>query len=246
MSDRTDYYLKKKSKFMKDFDEDLTVAKETLRSRFDANKIEQMIKSIKKKYENMLTEIPYIGGQRNPTTLVLLKCVSSLAIFLELEIEGFTFKEIGEFFYNYSLGLHSRRKRILEKAGRVPSLYPFDETYVDYQKKLCENTLKKEYSGDWVMEFVEGDGRNFDWGWNIYECGVQKAYKAFNGERFLPFMCLGDYYEAQVLGFGFSRTQTLGFGAPLCDHRFIKNGTTSIAWPPEGLEEFNPNYWEES
>ena len=246
MTDKNNYYLKKKSKFMKDFDEDLTIAKEILESRFDANKIEQLIQVIKENYEKMLSEISYIGGQKNPTTLILLRCVSNLAIFFELENEGFSFHEIGEFYYKYSLRAHEKRKKILEKAGRDPSLYPFDKTYVDYQKKLCENTQKKEFLGDWVMEFVEGDGTNFEWGWDIYECGVQKAYKLFKGEKYLPFICLGDHYEAEVLGFGFSRTQTLGFGASLCDHRFNKNGNTSIAWPPHELEEFNPNYWEES
>ena len=246
MTDKNNYYIKKKSKFMKDFDDDLTVAKEILESRFDVNKVEQTIKSIREKYETMLPEIPYIGGQKNPTTLILLRCVSNLAIFFELEKEGFSFNEIGEFYYQYSIGNHMKRKRILEKAGRDPSLYPFNETYVEYQKNLCENTHKKEFSGDWVMEFVEGDGANYDWGWDIYECGVQKAYKALKGEKYLPFICLGDHYEAEVLGFGFSRTQTLGFGAPLCDHRFIKNGKIAKAWPPDELEEFNPDYWEES
>jgi hypothetical protein len=37
---------------------------------------------------------------------------------------------------------------------------------------------------------------------------------------------LEDHYEAEALGFGFSRTQALGLGAPLCDHRFIKNKKT--------------------
>jgi len=236
MIERTDYYVKKKSKFMKDFDDDLTVAKDLLSLKFNANKVQQMIKSMKEKYENMLSEIPYIGGQKNPTTLILLRCVSNLAIFFELENEGFSFNEIGEFYYKYSIGNHMKRKQILEKAGRNPSLYPFDKTYVDYQKKLCENTSKKEFSEDWVMKFVEGDGTNFDWGWDIQECGVQKAYKMLNGERFLPFICLGDHYEAEVLG----------FGAPLCDHRFFKNGNALVAWPPYKLEEFNPDYWEES
>ena len=50
------------------------------------------------------------------------------------------------------------------------------------------NRLKKEYADDWVMEFVDGDGKDFDWGWDIHECGIQKAYKKFGGEKYLPFI----------------------------------------------------------
>ncbi len=114
---------------------------------------------------------------------------------------------------------------------------------MDYQKTLTEETQKKLYPDDWVMDFIEGDGKNFVWGWDIHECGVQKAYKKLGEEKYLPFICLGDYYEAEGLGFGFNRDQTLGFGAPLCTHRFVKDYKTPRAWPPDDLKEFNANFF---
>lgn len=243
MKIKDEYYLKKKSKFLKDFEDELKIAKKLLKLRYNADTVYEIVDSMKKQFEEMIPGLPYIGGQKNPTTLILLRCVSNLAIFRILEKEGYSFEEIGEFYYNYSLGNHQKRKLILEKAGREPAQYPFEKSYLDYQKKLCEDTQRREYLGDWVMDFVEGDGTNFEWGWNIHECGVQKAYEKLGGLKFLPFICLGDHYEAEALGFGFSRTQTLGFGAPLCDHRFIKNTTTKPAWPPYNLQEFNPDYW---
>jgi len=244
MTIKDDYYTKKKSKFIKDFEDELDIAIKLLNLRYNSNKVYEIIQSMKKQFEEMLPEIPYIGGQKNPTTLILLRCVSNLAIFRILEEERFSFEEIGEFYYKYSLGNHQKRKLLLKKAGRDPAQYPFEKSYLDYQKRLCENTRKREYPGDWVMDFVKGDGKSFDWGWNIHECGVQKAYEKFGSLKYLPFICLGDHYEAEALGFGFSRTQALGFGAPLCDHRFIKNIKTPPAWPPYDLEEFNPNFWD--
>ena len=87
-------------------------------------------------------------------------------------------------------------------------------------------------------------GENFEWGWDITACGVQKGYKKLGAEKYLPFICLGDHYEAEGLGFGFTRTETLGFGAEKCTHRFVRNIKTPKAWPPYDLEEFNPDYWE--
>ena len=240
-----DFYVRKKSKFMRSFDDRLTLVNNELRKKFGNEKSEVLISQMKDEFEKILPDIPYIGGQKNPTTLVLVKCMSDLAVFWILEKEGLSFREIGEFHYNYVLAANKLRKEALEKAGREASQYPFDPVYMDYQKKLTEETQMRLYPDDFVIDFVEGDGENFEWGWDITECGVQKAYKKLGDERYLPFICLGDHYEAEGLGFGFSRDQTLGFGAPLCTHRFVKNYKTPSAWPPDDLEEFNAEHFQE-
>lgn len=239
-----DFYIKKKNKFMRNFDERLTEVKKELRKNFSEKKSEELLSQMREEFENILPHIPYIGGQKNPTTLVLVKCMCDLPVFRVLEKIGFSFSEIGEFHYNYTMRIHAIRKKDLEKTGRDPSLYPFDPVYVDYQKKLTEETQKKLYPDDWVMDFVEGDGKDFEWGWDIYECGVQKAYKKVGGEQYLPLICLGDFYEAEGLGFGFTRTETLGFGAEKCTHRFTRTAKTPKAWPPFDLKEFNSDYWD--
>ena len=235
------FYVKKKSKFMKSFDERLVLVNQELCKKFNDKKSEELMSQMKAEFEKILPDIPHIGGQKNPLTLVLVKCMSDLAIFRILEKIGFSFREIGEFHYNYVIAAHNLRKEGLEKAGRDPSEYPFDPVYMDYQKKLTEDSQMKLYPNDWVMDFVEGggEGESFDWGWDITECGVQKAFKKLGDEKYLPFICLGDHYEAEGLGFGFSRTQALGFGAPLCTHRFVQNYKTPPAWPPNDLKEFN-------
>ena len=237
------FYEKKKKKFMRSFDERLIHVNEELCKKFDDKKSEELVNQMKAGFEKTLPDIPYIGGQKNPTTLVLAKCMSDLAIFRVLEKAGFSFREIGEFHYNYVIAVQKLRREILEKAERDPSQYPFDPVYMDYQKTLTEETQKKLYPDDWVMDFVEGEGENFEWGWDITECGVQKAFKKLGDEKYLPFICLGDHYEAEGLGFGFSRTQALGFGAPFCTHRFVKNYKAPHAWPPDDLEEFNAEFF---
>ncbi|NVM16966.1 MAG: L-2-amino-thiazoline-4-carboxylic acid hydrolase [Candidatus Lokiarchaeota archaeon] len=238
-----DFYVKKKTKFMRSFNERLSLVKEELCKKYDDKKSEELINQMKSEFEKILPDIPYIGGQKNPTTLVLVKCISDLAVFRTLEKIGFSFREIGEFHYNYVIGTHKVRKEALEQAGGDPSQYPFDPVYMNYQKKLTEETQMKLYPDDWVMDFVKGDGETFEWGWDITECGVQKAYKKLGDEKYLPFICLGDHYEAEGLGFGFSRTQALGFGAPLCTHRFVQNYKTPSAWPPDDLEEYNAEFF---
>ncbi|NHJ19686.1 MAG: hypothetical protein EAX91_01995 [Candidatus Lokiarchaeota archaeon] len=240
-----DFYVKKKSKFMNGFNERLKAVSSELKVKFDEKKTEDLLNQMREEFEKILPDIPYIGGQKNPTTLVLVKCMSDLAVFRVLERAGLSFREIGEFHYHYVLCDQKKRKELLESTGRDPSQYPFDPVYVDYQKKLTQETQLRVYPDDWVMEFVEGDGKKFEWGWDITECGVQKAYKKLGDEKYLPLICLGDYYEAEGLGFGFSRDKTLGFGAPLCTHRFVKNSKTPSAWPPDDLEEFNIDFFQD-
>ncbi len=240
-----DFYIRKKRKFMRSFDERLIAVNEELCKKFDDKKSEELISQMKAEFEKLLPDIPYIGGQKNPTTLILVGSITDLAIFRTLEKIGFSFREIGEFHYNYVMAALKLRKEALEKAGRDPSQYPFDPVYMDYQKKLTEETQMKLYPDDWVMDFIEREGDSFEWGWDITECGVQKAFKKLGDEKYLPFICLGDHYEAEGLGFGFSRTQALGFGAPFCTHRFVKNYKTPSAWPPYDLEEFDSKYFQE-
>ncbi|MHA2123180.1 MAG: L-2-amino-thiazoline-4-carboxylic acid hydrolase, partial [Promethearchaeota archaeon] len=76
------------------------------------------------------------------------------------------------------------------------------------------------------------------WGFNFHQCGFHKVFKRLNEEKYVHLFCLADFSEANILGFGFSRTQTLGFGAPMCDHRYVKNYKTPLGWPPDDLPEF--------
>jgi len=68
-----DFYVRKKSKFMRGFDERLTLVNNELCKKFDNLKSEELLNQMKAEFEKILPDIPYIGGQKNPTTLILVK-----------------------------------------------------------------------------------------------------------------------------------------------------------------------------
>ena len=70
------------------------------------------------------------------------------------------------------------------------------------------------------MDFVDGDGKNFNWGINFHECAVHKFYKKHGGGELLPYVCMSDYavYE-HFTNVEFRRTQILAKGAKYCDFR---------------------------
>lgn len=232
------YYVKRKRKLMRNFEERIEILGDLLRRKFDNAKIDEIVSQLKAEFEKIIPEIPYIGGQKNPMTILIIGGMYDLAIFRILEKEGFTLREIGQIFYEYCDERNKLRKKGLEKIGKDPSQYPFEPEYTDMTRKMSEQSLKRQYPDDWIMDFVEGDGKLFEWGFNFSQCGIHKVYKRLGAEKYVPFLCLSDFSEANILGYGFTRTQILGCGAPICDHRYVKNLKTPRAWPPDNVEDF--------
>lgn len=233
-----DYYIKKKAKLMKDFDSILPILQQIFAKKLSDEKVNELFNLMKKEYEDLISEIPYIGGKKNIFTNYLIGGATVLAIIRILEKEQFTLWDIGEFFYNLSDINNKFRKKMMEDTGKDPSQYPFEKEYMDYMKVLTETSQKRKYPENWVADYVEGDGKTFEWGFNVYECGIHKFFKKYNAEKYVPLICLSDFSEANIFGYGFSRTQTLSNGAPLCDHRYIKDVETPRAWPPDKIQEF--------
>ncbi|MFW9829685.1 MAG: L-2-amino-thiazoline-4-carboxylic acid hydrolase [Candidatus Thorarchaeota archaeon] len=235
---KEDYYIKRKARLLKDFDSILPILQEIFAKKFNDDKIDELFNLMKQEYEDLIPEIPYIGGKKNHHTNYLIGSATALAIIRILEKEEFTLWDIGEFLYNLSDINNKIRKKMLEDGSKDPSQFPFEKDYMDFMKLAAEMSQKRTYPEDFVTDYVEGDSKTFEWGFNVYECGIHKYFKKYDAEKYVPFICLSDFSEANIFGFEFSRTQTLSNGAPFCDHRYIKNIKTPRAWPPDNIKEF--------
>lgn len=233
-----DYYMKNKVKLMSEFDKIIHISKEILLRQFNESKMEVMFNEIRKNYENLIPELPYIGGRKNPFTSMIVSCVSMLAFFRTLENEGLSYREIGQFNYELWEKINKIRVHKLEKVGQNPIDQHFNDTYLTFCKNLAKISQQRKYPEDWVMEYIEGDGKTFDYCLKFTECGVHKVFKKLGAEKYIPWLCLTDYAQANTFGFGFTITQTIKNGDPVCDHKFLKKGTTPRAWPPDKIQEF--------
>ncbi len=137
--------------------------------------------------------------------------------------------EISEYYYNSQ-----------------PKILKWFTRKLTHSKYAIRNAKKKskimqlmEYPENWVCEYVESNGINFDLGINYTECGICKFYKKQGAEKYLPFLCLLDYATFRAFGIGMKRTKTIGNGSDICDFRFSKKFETPRGWPPDNLEEFN-------
>lgn len=223
------YYIKKKRTIMRTFDAATTIAKNVLIEHFGEAKSKEIISKARTDFENLLPQIPYIGGKDNRITDTLLNGAILLSLLRIFEKERLDFNAIGKLTYD-----------IFEAFYKVipPIADIFGEEYLNQEKERAKNSKTRKYLGDWVFDFVESDGKTFTFGIDYFECGVHKLFKSQGLEHLMPIVCIADFAQAQAYGYGLTRTQTIGNGAPLCDFRYIKNGSSPRAWPPDNLPEF--------
>jgi len=82
--------------------------------------------------------------------------------------------------------------------------------------------------GDFEIEYLIGEGDEFDFGVNYLQCGNHTFVKRHGGEEFAPYVCMSDIVLSEAMGWGLIRTQTLADGCPHCDFRFKKGAATQI------------------
>jgi hypothetical protein len=228
------YYVRIKPKLMEELEKTESYFKNVLTEYFDLLKIEQLLKEARVGYEDLLPQLPYIGGEENVLTEGLIGAAWSVPLFRGLEREGLSLREKAKI--TYERRESDIESKSLEKKNRVREFY-FSPAMRDVEMKRASESQSGKYPGDWVEEYVEGDGVTFDFGINFTECALCKFFEPRGAMKYVPIFCLGDYATYRAFGIGFRRTQTIPNGAPFCDFRFKKDWETPRGWPPEELDE---------
>lgn len=174
----------------------------------------------------LIPTIPYIGGDEYPMTRHLIRSTTSLALYQAMHARGESAELTGKVIY----------EAVSESVSRLPAqAFELSEEFTAQEKALALRSHSRRYPGDWVWEFVEGDGLDFDYGYDFLECGTQKLYHAHGADDFLPFYCYLDFATQRTTGWGFARTMTLAEGCPKCDFRWKRGWVTQKGWPPPFL-----------
>ncbi len=222
-----EYYLSHKSEIMMQFDTHAHAWKPFLVQKYSVEFTDMVLRETYQQYEAMIPSIPYIGGDENPMTRHLIRSTTSLMLYRVMKSWGKTAEEVGRIIYD----------AVEESVSHLPSLSG-QELTPEFRAKeieLARQSKERRYSADWVWDYVEGDGVEFDYGRDYLECASQKLYHAHDADDFLPYYCYLDFVTQRTPGWGFSRTQTLAEGYPLCDFRTKKGSATKKGWPPPFL-----------
>ena len=156
----------------------------------------------------------------------LIRSTTSLALYKAMKARGKTAEETGKIIYD----------TVVDRVRQLPVSASKTLSSKDAKAKRdqAEKSQERRYPGDWVWQFIEGNGVDFDYGYDFLECGTQKLYHAQGADEFLPFYCYLDFVTSKTSKHSrvLIRTKTLAEGHEKCNFRFKKDGRTEHNWPP--------------
>jgi hypothetical protein len=230
------YYVSRKSRLLRNLDKAVKHTKKVFVRHYGDKLTDAIVSDVRKEYENLLPVLPYIGGKQNMMTQFLVESTYCLGLYRVLKNLGSSVEEIGRIIYEI---VETRLDQVPRIALPIIGKLKYGKLYLRRIKKQAAESQKRQYAGDWVFTFIEGDEREFDYGYDITECGICKFFHSQNAVEILPFICLVDFPLSKAFGRGLVRTMTLSEGAEKCDFRYKRGRETEEGWPPEFLRHKN-------
>jgi hypothetical protein len=224
----SDYYIIRKTDLLKAFDEESQYWRAVIAIQYEGDFADILLREAREEFEALLPQIPYIGGNENHLTGSLVESVRPLAFYKAMQRHGKTAEETGKLLYDAAVA------RMNEAPVAIPpSEMLTDGQLMERRRKRAQRSQEGRYPEDYVYEFVEGDGEEFDYGYDFLECATQKFYHVQNADEFTPFYCFLDYPKSRM---GLRRTMTLAQGHTKCNHRFKEGRGAELRWPPPFLK----------
>jgi hypothetical protein len=187
-----------------------------------------------REYQALHAELPYIGGKENVNTENLDMAAYCLAMYRVLQARGQTLEQSGRIIYETAEAIFGYPDWVLAALGRAM----YGKRYEKTLREQAARSQQRQYPADWVFTYVEGDGRDFDYGLDFTECGICKLYHAQGADELTPYLCLSDEVSSRMFNRGLVRFKTLAEGAGVCDFRYKRGRETWVyplrdGWPPQ-------------
>ena len=220
-------YLYRKNQLIKTFDKLLTRVKASVSAWLGEEQARQFMREARQEYETLIPHIPYIGD--NSLALgFFLPVTRYLAVYRALQRQGRTLEDAGRLIYL----IGTEEARAIPYLGRrVMEVLWFSRWFRKLAKKRAIKSHQRIYPAHFVMNYVEGDGQEFDYGVDYIECANCKFLQAENAFEIAPFVCATDKPTSELMGWGLYRTTTIADGSPICKFRFKKGGDTNVPIP---------------
>ncbi|HSG43296.1 MAG TPA: L-2-amino-thiazoline-4-carboxylic acid hydrolase [Anaerolineales bacterium] len=220
-------YLYRKNQIMKTFDKLLARVQPSVSEWFGEEQARQFAWEARQEYEELIPRIPYIG-ESSLALSFFLPTTRYLAVYRALQKRGRTVEEAGRLIYRMgteeALAMPPLGRRIIEVLW-------FSWWFRRLAKKRAIKSQRRMYPANFVENYVEGDGREFDFGIDYIECANCKFLQAENAFEIAPYVCATDKPTSELMGWGLTRPQTIADGFPICGFRFKKGGATNVPVP---------------
>lgn len=218
-------YVGQKSQLLKDFDKTVRYVRDLFIAKYGRSQAEVIIAEARQEYEALIPQLPFIGGKQ-PFTQFIISTGWALAMYRALQRHGGTVEEAGKLAYQASAAYLRAYPAFLRRLfGRRI----FSRRYIARVRQRAAESQQRQYPGDYVYNFVEGDGRTFDYGVDYVECASVKFLQQQDAPELAPYLCASDKLYSEMMGWGLKRTMTLAEGCDHCDFRFRRGGETDVA-----------------
>jgi hypothetical protein len=178
------------------------------------------------RFEALLPDIPYIGGDENPLTRNLYLTAAMLAMYRSVQARGASVDQAARLIYlgtaSYFNSIPTRW--LMRWQGRRLS----NRTFQDRRRHAATISQQRRYPEDWVFEVVEGDGQGFAFGVDYTECGIVKYLAREGAPELAPYLCWIDYPQFAAMHLRLDRTETLAQGGKRCDFRMSRGQPVKV------------------
>jgi hypothetical protein len=226
MSDSSNYYTEHKKRFLWEFDLVARSARSVIEGYFDED-AKMLIAETRREFENLIPQLPYIGGKQ-PFTEFIVFTGMLLAVYRVNKAHGKSVEQTGEMVFEMGRAFLNSFPTFLL---RLFMSLNFSRRAMDRLRKGALESHQRKYPEGYVINFIEGDGKTFDYGVDYIECASCKFLAKQGAPELAPFLCPVDILFSEALGWGLMRTMTLAEGADRCDFRFKRGGPTNVSVP---------------
>jgi hypothetical protein len=219
--------MSREKNLVREFDKSLDRLMPRLFSSLGEREAVRLSENARREYQALLPRIPSIG-RNNPLTVFFHPTPRYLAAYRAFRGYGFAEEDAGYLVFEIGREDLLALPRAAHSFLRHIWFSPFLKNRLI---KRARDTQLRRYPMNFVMDYVEGDGGEFDYGIDYVECANCKFLRAEGALELTPYLCAMDKNNSELLGWGLTRTMTLAEGSPKCDFRFKKGGVTFVPFP---------------
>ena len=220
--DIENYYVDNKSYCLTFLDRACRHGKRALYTKYGEQKGGQLLELIKADYETLLGKVPYVGEIDIMKRQMLLTVIFT-AIYRTLK-ETEKIEDIWTLCNEFNRETLTNMPKLVRWFLKKST---FSKRMKNSFKNLAQEHKEKNLADQW--DFVEGDGKTFDYGMNMTKCAKVIFLEKIGISEFTPYVCLIDKNFADCCNYGLKRTMVLAEGAVHCDFRLSKNGPVDVA-----------------
>ena len=171
----------------------------------------------KKRYKEIITELPDIGSLSKNSLRVCLSCAALWLSFYESCEDKIENEEFGE------MVKATINSPLIAKSFRAKK--PFTKKFqLQKEEKVRRNNAASDSEFNWQTEFIRGRDEN-EYTIIYKRCGICALAKKLNHMELVKYMCALDIMSVDMMGGVLYRTKTLAEGKDCCDFYICKKGS---------------------